>query len=177
MRRAFATVLVLGMISAACAASIADRATSAPGAEGWRTAVLRDVVTGEEFAIKDLEGKVVAIETMAIWCVNCRLQQGEAQAALAEVASRDVVYISLDVDPNERASDLAEYARRQGYGWRFVVASREVARSLATTFGDQILSPPSTPLLVLGPDGALIEKHLGVKSADELAGLFREHLP
>ena len=114
---------------------------------------------------------------MAIWCVNCRQQQGQARSALEQVASPNVVYISLDVDPNERDADLADYARREGFTWRFVVASPEVSRSLAATFGDQILSPPATPLVVLGPDGQLIEKHIGIKGADDLAALLKEHLP
>jgi thiol-disulfide isomerase/thioredoxin len=140
-------------------------------------ASLRDVVTGEEFRIADLQGKVVVIEAMAIWCTTCRFQQLEAQAALDQIASPDVVYISLDVDPNERAEELAEYARREGFEWRFVVAPAEVSRSLAATFGDQILSPPATPLVALDPDGQLIEKHTGIKSAVDLAALIQEHLP
>jgi thiol-disulfide isomerase/thioredoxin len=145
--------------------------------EAWRTLGLRDVVSGEEFRISDLRGKVVVIEAMAIWCINCLLQQGEAQAALEQVASPDVVYISLDVDPNEREADLAGYAGREGFTWRFVVASPEVSRSLAATFGDQILSPPATPVVILGPDGAEIEKHIGIKGVDDLAALLKEHLP
>jgi hypothetical protein len=105
------------------------------------------------------------------------VQQGEAQAALDQVASPDVVYISLDVDPNERAEELADYARREGFAWRFVVASADVSRSLAATFGDQVLSPPATPLVILGPDGQLIEKHIGIKGAGDLAALIEEHMP
>jgi len=86
-------------------------------------------------------------------------------------------YISLDVDPNEREADLAAYAGREGFTWRFVVASPEVSRSLAATFGDQILSPPATPLVLLGPDGELIEKHIGIKGSQDLAALIKEHLP
>ncbi len=57
------------------------------------------------------------------------------------------------------------------------LASPDVSRSLAETFGDQILSPPATPLIILGTDGALIEKHIGIKGGSDLAALFREHLP
>jgi len=172
-----ATQLAIALVAAAClpAGGQGQGAGTPDGA--WRTAALRDVVSGEEFRISDLRGKVVAIEAMAIWCVNCRVQQGDAQAALEQVASPDVVYISLDVDPNERDGDLAEYAQREGFTWRFAVASPEVSRSLAASFGDQILSPPATPLVVLGPDGELIEKHIGIKGADALAALFKEHLP
>ncbi|MEW5990467.1 MAG: TlpA disulfide reductase family protein [Chloroflexota bacterium] len=178
MRSRLALILAAAIVVGACSGTTAGGSGEEPtGDEAWRTATLRDVVTGEEFRIADLEGKVVAIETMAIWCFNCRQQQGEAKAALDATDSADVVYVSLDVDPNERAEDLAAYAGREGYDWTFAVAPPEVSRSLAATFGDQVLSPPATPLIILGPDGQLIEKHIGIKSADDLAALFAEHLP
>jgi thiol-disulfide isomerase/thioredoxin len=177
VRTLIAALAALALVIAACSGGATTGQGDPTGDAAWRTASLRDVATGEEFRIDDLRGKVVAIETMAIWCVNCRIQQGEAEAALQQLDSPDVVYISLDVDPNERESDLAEYAQREGFTWRFVVASPEVARSLAATYGDQILSPPATPLVLLGPDGTLIEKHIGIKSRDDLAALIEEHLP
>jgi thiol-disulfide isomerase/thioredoxin len=178
MRVVVALVLAVALAAAACSTSTRDGAgeTSA-GSEPWRTATLRDVVSGQEFRIKDLEGKVVAIEAMAIWCTTCRIQQLEAQAALEAVNSPDVVYVSLDVDPNERAEDLVDYARRQGFTWRFAVAPPEMSRSLAATFGDQVLSPPATPVVLLGPDGSVIEMHTGIKGAGDLAALMEAHLP
>jgi len=119
----------------------------------------------------------VAIEPMAIWCSNCQIQQTEAVAATAATASEDLVYIGLDVDPNEQAADLAAYSEQQGFDWPFAVVSTEVARSLAAEFGDQVLSPPSTPLILVGPDGTVIERHFGIRGADELEALFRQHLP
>ena len=177
MRSLAAGLTAFAILVAACSSGGGPNQGAGTANETWRTATLRDVATGKEFRISDLQGKVVAIEAMAIWCVNCRLQQVAAQAALEQVASPDVVYVSLDVDPNERDADLAAYARRESFSWRFAVASPEVSRSLAATFGDQILSPPATPLVVLGPDGQLIEKHIGIKGADDLAALFKEHLP
>ena len=168
---------LVAILVAACSAGSGQSPADATADDVWRTASLRDVVTNQEFRIADLEGKIVAIEAMAIWCTTCRVQQGEAQAALDQVDSPDVVYISLDVDPNERAADLAQYAQREGFSWRFVIASPEVSRSLAATFGDQILSPPATPLVILGPDGELIEQHIGIKSAGDLAAVLRENLP
>lgn len=176
MRSLIAALLAIAVVAAACSGG-GGPPTGGAANDAWRTASLRDVVTGEEFSISDLEGKVVAIEAMAIWCTNCRVQQGEAQVALEAVASPDVVYISLDIDPNEREADLAAYADREGFTWRFVVASAEVSRSLAATFGDQILSPPATPLVILGPEGDVIEQHVGIKPGDDLAALFEEHLP
>lgn len=183
MRSASAVLLEVCTLAVACSVPGArgtSRPRSASGTasarEPSRTAALRDVVAGEEFPIDDLAGKVVAIQAMAIRCVNSRMQQREAQAALEKVGSPDVLDLS-DVDPNERAADLADYARREGFGWRFAVAPPEGSRALAATFGDQILSPPATPLVVLGPDEQDIEKHIGIKRADDFAALIEKHLP
>ncbi|PZR64901.1 MAG: hypothetical protein DLM71_00945 [Chloroflexi bacterium] len=168
-------VALVSVLGAACTAGGAG--TTGSHATAWRTASLHDVLAGSDFSLADLRGRLVAVETMAIWCINCRLQQQQAQAAIAAVDSPDLVYISLDVDPNEREADLVAYARKAGFDWRFAVASPDVARSLAATFGDEILSPPSTPLLIIGPDGALVSKHLGIQGADALASLLRANLP
>jgi thiol-disulfide isomerase/thioredoxin len=146
-----------------------------PG-DSWRTAALRDVRTGENLVINDLAGRLVVIEPMAIWCTTCRAQQNEAREALANLDGRGIVYVSLDVDPNETEPDLARYADERGYPWHFIVASREVARSLAATFGDQVLSPPSTPKIVVNPDGSA-EVSFGIKRAAELEADFAARLP
>ncbi len=41
----------------------------------WRDAQRTDVRTGDTFRIAALKGKLVVIEPMAIWCVNCQFQQ------------------------------------------------------------------------------------------------------
>ena len=150
--------------------------TVAPLQEPWRTAELVDVRSGETLTINDLHGRLVVIEPMAIWCTSCRAQQNEARDALASLGRDDIVYISVDVDPNETEPDLARYADERGYPWHFTVASREVARSLAQTFGDQVLSPPSTPKIVVAPDGTA-DVSFGIKRAAELEAEFSALLP
>jgi hypothetical protein len=142
----------------------------------WQTAVLRDVRSGEVLRIADLAGRLVVIEPMAIWCTNCRAQQDAAVDALVALGDGAVVYVSLDVDPNEIAPDLAAYADARGYGWHFAVASREVARSLAATFGDQVLSPPSTPKIIVAPTGEASVSY-GFKSAADLQAQLVAYLP
>jgi len=153
-------------------------ATAAPvlPIDPWRTAQLRDVRSGQLLVINDLYGKLVVIEPMAIWCTNCRAQQNEAREALARLNSAEIVYISLDVDPNESEPDLARYADEREYPWHFVVASRDVARSLALSFGDQVLSPPSTPEIVVRPDGTA-EVSFGLTRAAELEARLAALLP
>ncbi len=165
----WALVIAAAVTVAACSAGAKiERAPAASTDEAWRTTPLRDVRTGEEFRIDDLRGRVVIVESMAIWCVTCTIQQDEAAEALARVGQDDVAYISLDIDPNEAEEELARYADERGYGWRFAVASREAARSLAQAFGDQILSPPSTPTILIAPDGTVTDVGFGIRSARDI---------
>ena len=43
----------------------------------WYSYDLTDINTGAVFSIEDYSGKVVLIETMAVWCGNCLKQQLE----------------------------------------------------------------------------------------------------
>jgi cytochrome oxidase Cu insertion factor (SCO1/SenC/PrrC family) len=177
--RVAAVVLAAVLVAVACASagnpgSTVPAVASDPGA-AWRTSPLRDSRTGETFTINDLSGKVVAIEPMAVWCSSCKIQQREAASALAQLGDPDVVYVSLSVDPNELDKDLAAYADRLGFDWAFVVADAEVARSLADDFGPQVLSPPSTPLIIVAPDGTVVHQSFGIHGADDLVDLLARY--
>lgn len=135
----------------------------------WFSAELIDVSTGETVVLTDLKGKVVLVETMAIWCSNCLRQQNEVKALHEDLGAReDLVTLVLDVDPNENTADLREYAARHGFTWTYVVAPREVAREIGQLYGDQFLNPPSTPMLIVDQQGAVHLLPFGRKSAADL---------
>ncbi len=111
------------------------------------------MIGGKPFTLGQLAaGRPVLLEGMAVWCTNCRQQQDQVRAA-HEMA--DFISVSLDIDPTETNSDLSEYARRQGYDWRFAKANLELAQQLRDRFGTAVLNPPSTPKIVLLPDGTV----------------------
>ncbi len=175
-RVVFLAVFTLSL--AACTAGAGERgAPAAPQTAAiWRTATLTDVRSGTSFRVADLSGKVVAIEPMAIWCSSCVIQQREAREALRELGSDQVVYISLDIDPAEQASDLARYSQREGFDWTFAIAPPEVSRSLAAEFGDLVLSPPSTPLIVLDREGRVVSTGFGHKGSADLVATLEQYV-
>ena len=120
---------------------------------------------GKSIALTDEGGSALAV--MDVTEAFDYDKQDEARKALQGLERDDLVYISVDVDPNERAEDLARYADDYAYPWHFVVASAEVARSLADTFGPQVLSPPSTPKIILDPDGSA-SLSFGIRGAADL---------
>ena len=193
MRHVPAALLSLVLVLAACAAapSASDIASSggqtpiasstdgppSAGSDTPREAlasdplhavVLIDVRTGEEFTIGQLAAEQpVLLETMAIWCTNCRGQQREVSDAHDLVAFHS---ISLDVDPNERPFDLAEYSDREGFDWPFAVANADLARQLRDRFGAGVLNPPSMPKILFRTDGSVELIGLGTQlNAAEVA--------
>lgn len=141
----------------------------------WATATLTNVTTGESFRITDIvaTGKVVFLETMAIWCSNCRAQQQEATAAFDRLDPARVEWIAIDVESAETAEALARYREDNGFPFTYAIADAEYARLLVAEFGDTVLSPPSVNVIVIGNDGRVVHL-LGHKNAGEIHDLATE---
>ena len=153
---------------------MADEMMEAPA---WFGATLTDARTGQTFSVNDFKGKVVLVETMAMWCSNCLKQQNQVKALHDALGERDdFVSIGLDIDPNENADALKGYVEKQGFDWYYAVSPVDVSREIASLYGDQFLNPPSTPIVVIDRKG---EAHLltfGIKSADELMQVIQPFL-
>ena len=147
-------------------------AAAALASHPWATARLTDVTTGETFAIADLAGRTVFVESMAIWCTNCRAQQARFADALEQLDPETVAYVVLTVDPGETADDLARYRKDRGFKGMYAVAGKAVSKALADEFGANALNPPSVPLVLVKPDGT-VSFSTGGESADEIVKLAR----
>jgi len=135
----------------------------------WFDASLTDARTGQAFSINDFQGKVVLVETMAIWCTNCLNQQGKVKALHEQLGARDdFISIGLDIDPNENTEALKKYVENKGFDWLYAVPSTHVSREIASLYGDQFLNPPSTPIVVIDRHGDAHPLPFGIKSTDDL---------
>jgi len=135
----------------------------------WFSIPLINVQTDEIFSVADLKGKVVLVETLAMWCSNCLKQQGqvlELHNLLGE--QTDFVSLGIDIDPNENADALKNYVDKNGFGWWYTVAPTELAREIGRLYGDQFLNPPSTPMLIIDSHGEVHPLPFGIKSAEDL---------
>jgi thiol-disulfide isomerase/thioredoxin len=135
----------------------------------WFDIEMTDVQTGETFTINDFTGKVVLIETMAMWCPNCALQANQVKKLyLLLDHPNDLVAVNLDVDLHEEAPALAEYAKEYDFEGHFVVAPLEVERALANLYTAQYLNPPLSPMMIIDRDGNVHHLEYGLKMADTL---------
>lgn len=189
-------LFVLVILSALGCSQVATRPTMSPAARpdaaasgtgpstsvvpdwtrtAWATVPLTDVRTGETFRLADLAGRVVFVETMAVWCVNCGTQQQAAVEALSSLDRSKVTWVALDVDPSESAEMLAAYADDRGFDFTYSLAGTDLSRALSDAFGSIVLSPPSTPVIVIGTDGQVTMTELGHKDPDRLVELATAH--
>jgi thiol-disulfide isomerase/thioredoxin len=151
--------------------------TAGAAMPAWFAAQLTDVTTGKTFMLGDLKGKVVLVETMAIWCPTCLRQQGEVQALHKALSDRaDLVSVTLDIDPNEKAEALKAYVAKNSFRDLYAVAPADVAREIGRQLGDQFLNPPSAPMFVIDRRGQVHPLPFGVKNAQALADALRPFL-
>jgi hypothetical protein len=135
----------------------------------WFSAALTNAATGESFKIQDFKGKVVLVETMAIWCSTCLRQQKEVKAVHDQLGQRDdVVSVGIDIDLNENLDDLQGYVAKNGFDWMYTVATPDVAREIGNLYGQQFLNPPSAPMFIIDRHGEVHPLPFGVKSAADL---------
>lgn len=158
-------------------ATPAETAMQESQSPAWFAAALTDVRTGQTFSLADFKGKVVLVETMAVWCSKCLAQQREIQSLHNLLGEReDFVSVSLDIDPYEDAATLQGFLQQTGFGWTYAVATPDVARAIAQEHGDQFLNPPSTPLLIVDRHGVPHPLPFGIKSAQDLLQAVQPYL-
>jgi cytochrome oxidase Cu insertion factor (SCO1/SenC/PrrC family) len=171
------SLVLAGLFVTACGAP-ASPATTGLVSEGsepatsewdWFSVELTDAQTGQTFTMNDYAGKVVLVETMAIWCPNCIGQANEVRNLHQLLGNPDdLVSVSLDVDLHEDQAALKEYAGEYGFGWHFAVAPLEVARALGNLYSAQYLNPPLSPMLIIDRKGDVHQLEYGKKSAETL---------
>ena len=178
-------IVGLALNLSACASSHADN-TPVPQSSvnpvptktpEWFDMELIDALTGESFTMNDYAGKVILVESMAIWCPNCIVQSNEVRKLHKLLGNPDdLISVSLDVDVNEDNASLREYASRYGFDWHFAIAPLEVARALGNLYSAQYLNPPLAPMLVIDREGKVHHLEYGIKDVETLQKFVEPYL-
>jgi hypothetical protein len=167
------TIIMSGCVSPRAATSI-GKPTTTPE---WFGLGMTDVSSGEIFTMKDYAGKVVLLETMAIWCPNCIVQATQVTKLHQLLGDpQDLISISLDVDSNEDAAALKDYASSYHFDWHFAIAPLGVERALGNLYSAEYLNPPLSPMLIIDRKGNVHQLEYGIKDAQTLQKLVEPYL-
>jgi cytochrome oxidase Cu insertion factor (SCO1/SenC/PrrC family) len=189
-------VLVFTLVLSACApaqtqaantpqpaATVTSAVTATPVATAtsewfyWFSMPLTDVQTGKTFTMNDYAGKVVLLETIAMWCPNCLIQSGQVQKLHEALGNpEDLISITLDVDSNEDEATLKDYAASYGFNWHFAVAPLLLKRALGNLYSAQYLNPPLSPMLIIDREGNVHQLEYGLKEVATLQKLVEPYL-
>jgi cytochrome oxidase Cu insertion factor (SCO1/SenC/PrrC family) len=163
-------LLLIGLFLNACSRSTANATPPTEvGRPEWFSTSLTDARTGESFTINDFTGKVVLVETMAMWCPTCLFQANEVRKLHKLLGNPDdLISVSLDVDLHEEQDALREYVQEFGFEWRFAIAPLEVQRALGNLYNAEYLNPPLSPMLIIDRDGNVHQLEYGDKDAESL---------
>jgi thiol-disulfide isomerase/thioredoxin len=143
----------------------------------WFDIEMTDVQTGKTFKMNDYAGKVVLLETMAIWCPNCILQAGQVQKLHQTLGNpEDLISVTLDVDSNEDEAMLKKYVDEWGLDWHFAVAPLLVERALGNLYSAEYLNPPLSPMLIIDRQGNVHQLEYGLKEVEKLRTIVEPYL-
>lgn len=115
---------------------------------------------GNTLRLRDFRGKTVLIDFMATWCGPCKQQMVQYRTVWEQYRDR-VVFMSIDIDPQETDNTLRQYAQQFPYAsW---IWTRDTA-SLLRTYN--VTAIPKT--VIIDRNGYIRNTYVGVTSASTL---------
>lgn len=80
---------------------------------------------GENFTLKQYEGKIILVNLWATWCGPCRMEMPELIKIEEEYKEKGVMVVGLDVDPEPEAM-VKTFVERQKLNYKIGWAEQEV---------------------------------------------------
>ena len=152
---AAATLAVLGFVLA----RLPRRQPSSQPSPASVPGITLQQTNGTALRLSDYAGKVVLLDFFATWCSPCRDEIPHFVQWQSTYGSQglQVIGVSMDDDP----SPVAPFSRELGINYPVVLGTPQ----LASRFGG-ILGLPAN--IVIGRDGKLVSKHLGLVDLSQL---------
>ncbi|MCZ6612479.1 MAG: thioredoxin-like domain-containing protein [Planctomycetota bacterium] len=113
-------LLQTGLVVALYAA-VASQASAGAGYLGreFPTFTARDAITGREFSLNDLRGKVVLVDFWATWCGPCVAELPNVLRAHRKYKDQGFEIVSISLDSNNNR--FRSFVRNKGMNWHHVM--------------------------------------------------------
>src|SRR5262245_12476283 len=129
----------------------------------------RDALSGQEFSLHDLRGRVVVIDFWATWCGPCVRELPNVKRAYSRYKAQGLEIVSVSLDSDRKRFE--SFVRQPGMTWHHVLEGGGWGTRLAQQFG--VNSIPR--MIVVDPKGVCIADGVRGRSLDQAieAGLAK----
>lgn len=123
------------------------------------------VLEGGEVTLTELRGQTVLIDFWATWCPPCEFQIPILNEVYRDYRDRGVEVLGVSVD-TEGPGAVAAYLEKHEAVYPILMGSESLARK----FG----APGFPALIVVGPDGRIHQRHVGLVERPDLEAILAE---
>lgn len=124
-------------------------------------------IDGVVHKLSDFKGKVVLIDFMATWCHACKTQNDILKDLWPKYKAKNVVFLSISVDPKEDLDLLANYASKNGVDWIVGLSSEAGVKY-------EVKAIPT--IIVVDKEGKIAFHHVGVVSSNKLTEILNREI-
>lgn len=164
-RKKFIAILIFFVLVSCFTADQTNAVEEAPDLN------LKNAKTGEQISLSDYEGKVVVLDFFATWCGPCKSAIREELVPLWNQYYENnskVVFLSIDIwEKDITSQELKDFAGTYDVEWPVLMGSDTGA---AEKYGVEAVPT----LVVVGPDGKIRKKHVGVPDSSALRGKIND---
>lgn len=127
---------------------------------------------GQTVHLSDYRGKAIMLNFWATWCEPCKVEMPWFVEMQKQYGPQGLQIVGVAMDDAD-TEDIAKFAKEMGIDYPILVGKDSVRETIANDYGGMPFLPET---FVIGRDGKVVEKILGLKSRSEIEDAIKKAL-
>jgi len=127
---------------------------------------------GKTVRLSDFRGKAVMLNFWATWCEPCKIEMPWFVEIQKQYGPQGLQIVGVAMDDADK-EDIAKFTKEMGIDYPILVGKDSVREAIANDYGGMAFLPET---FLIGRDGRVVEKILGLKSRSEIEDAVKKTL-